>query len=107
MYGLLAGVALFIGSSSIGLIVWFVRLLITSRRWNKRRRCSAVHSKLLDRFTANEDLLAYMQTQAGRNFLESAPIRLPDEPQSMSAPVSRILLSVRRSHPADRNRATL
>ena len=53
-----------------------------------------VHSKLLDRFTANEDLLAYMQTQAGRNFLESAPIRLPDEPQSMSAPVSRILLSV-------------
>jgi hypothetical protein len=53
-----------------------------------------VHSKLLDRFTSNEDLLAYMQTPAGRRFLESAPIPLPDEPRSMSAPFSRILWSV-------------
>jgi hypothetical protein len=53
-----------------------------------------VHSKLLDRFTANEDLLAYMQTPAGRRFLESAPIQLPDEPRSMGAPFSRILWSV-------------
>lgn len=96
MYGLLAGVAAFIAFLIvIGLVVWFVRLVITSRRWNKLSKVQyEVHSKLLDRFTANEDLLAYMQTQAGRNFLESAPIRLPDEPQSMSAPVSRILLSV-------------
>ena len=64
MYGLLAGVALFIGFLIvIGLIVWFVRLVITSRRWNKLSKVQyEVHSKLLDRFTANEDLLAYMQT---------------------------------------------
>ncbi len=53
-----------------------------------------MHSKLLDRFTSNEDLLAYMQTPAGRRFLESAPIQLPDEPRSMNAPFSRILWSV-------------
>jgi hypothetical protein len=75
--------------------VWFIRLLFTSRRWSKLSKVQYdVHSKLLDRFTSNEDLLAYMQTSAGRRFLESAPIRLPDEPQSMAAPFSRILWSV-------------
>jgi hypothetical protein len=53
-----------------------------------------VHSKLLDRFTSNEDLLAYMQTDAGRRFLEAAPLRLPDEPRSLAAPFSRILWSM-------------
>lgn len=96
MYGLLAGVAAFLAFLVVvGVIVWFVRMLITSRRWNKLSKVQyEVHSKLLDRFTSNEDLLAYMQTQAGRNFLESAPIRLPEEPRSMAAPFGRILVSV-------------
>jgi hypothetical protein len=96
MYGLLAGVAAFMAFLVVvGLIVWFIRMLITTRRWNKLSRVQyEVHSKLLDRFTSNEDLLAYMQTTAGRRFLESAPIQLPEEPRSMAAPFSRILWSV-------------
>jgi hypothetical protein len=96
MLGVLAGVAAFIAFLVItGVIVWVVRMIITSRRWNKLSKVQYdVHSKLLDRFTTNEDLLAYMQTPAGRRFLESAPIRLPDEPRSMTAPFSRILWSV-------------
>ena len=96
MFGLLAGVAGFVAFLIItGLIVWFIRMIVTSRRWNKLSKVQYdVHSKLLDRFTSNEDLLAYMQTPAGRRFLENAPIRLPDEPRSMSAPFSRILWSV-------------
>src|SRR5262245_53214995 len=36
MYGLLAGVAAFIAFLVVvGLIVWFIRLVMTSRRWNK------------------------------------------------------------------------
>ena len=67
------------------LVVWFVRMVITSRRWNKLSKVQTeVHSKLLDRFTANEDLLAYMQTQAGRSFLESAPL-----PRRAIRPVAR------------------
>jgi hypothetical protein len=95
MNGLLAGVAAFAAFLVVvGLIVWFVRMLINTRRWNKLSKVQyEVHSKLLDRFTANEDLLAYMQTPAGRRFLESAPIQLPDEPRSMGAPFSRILWS--------------
>jgi hypothetical protein len=96
MFALLAGVAGFVAFLIItGVLVWVIRMIVTSRRWNKVSKVQyEVHSKLLDRFTSNEDLLAYMQTPAGRRFLESAPIPLPDEPRSMSAPFSRILWSV-------------
>jgi hypothetical protein len=96
MLGLLAGVAAFIAFLVVtGVVVWLIRMIVTSRRWNKLSRAQYdVHSKLLDRFTTNEDLLAYMQTPAGRRFLESAPIRLPDEPRSMAAPFTRILWSI-------------
>jgi hypothetical protein len=96
MLGVLAGVAAFIAFLVItGVVVWVIRMIVTSRRWNKLSKVQYdVHSKLLERFTTNEDLLAYMQTPAGRRFLESAPIRLPDEPRTMTAPFSRILWSV-------------
>ncbi len=96
MLGLLAGVGVFIAFLVItSVVVWLIRMIVTSRRWNKLTKAQhEVHSKLLDRFTTNEDLLAYMQTPAGRRFLESAPIRLPDEPRSMAAPFTRILWSI-------------
>jgi hypothetical protein len=53
-----------------------------------------VHTKLLDRFTANDDLLAYIQSPAGSKFLESSPITLDAAPRSLGAPLGRILLSV-------------
>jgi hypothetical protein len=95
-YGVLAGVAGFIAFLVItAILVWVIRTIIASRRWTKISKAQyEVHSKLLDRFTSNEDLLAYMQTSAGRRFLEAAPVRLPDEPRSMAAPFSRILWSV-------------
>lgn len=96
MLEVLAGVAAFIAFLIVtGVVVWVIRMIVTSRRWNKLSKVQYdVHSKLLERFTTNEDLLAYMQTPSGRRFLESAPIRLPDEPRSMTAPFSRILWSV-------------
>ncbi len=95
-YGLLAGIAGFIVFLVItGIFVWAIRMIVSSRRWNKLSKAQyEVHSKLLDRFTSNEDLLAYMQTSAGRRFLEAAPISLPEEPRTMGAPFSRILWSV-------------
>ena len=96
MMALLAGVAAFVGFLvAIGVVVWVIRMIVTSRRWNKVSKVQYdVHNKLLDRFTTNEDLLAYMQTAAGRRFLESAPLSLPDEPRSIGAPFTRILWSI-------------
>jgi hypothetical protein len=78
-----------------GVLTWLVRTLLEHRRWSRISKVQAeVHNKLMDRFTANEDLLAYIQTPAGKRFLESAPIALDGAPRAVSAPVGRILSSV-------------
>ncbi|HEX2310785.1 MAG TPA: hypothetical protein VHH91_08720, partial [Vicinamibacterales bacterium] len=67
----------FVISVITGVLVWLVRTLVDYRRWLRLTRIQTeTHSKLLDRLTSQEDLLAYMQTPAGRRFLESAPIAL-------------------------------
>jgi len=76
-----------------GGVFWLAKSLIEHRRWSRLSKIQTdVHNKLLDRFTSNEDLLAYIQTPAGKKFLESAPIPL-DSPKSISAPFGRILWS--------------
>ncbi len=78
-----------------GVLIWLVRTVIDHRRWNRVSTVQAeVHNKLMDRFTANEDLLAYIQTPAGKRFLESAPVSLDAGPRAVSAPIGRILWSV-------------
>jgi hypothetical protein len=74
--------------------VWLIRTIIEQRRWSRLSRVQTeVHNKLLDRFASNEDLLAYMQTPAGKRFFESAPIPLDAGPRPVSAPIGRILWS--------------
>jgi hypothetical protein len=78
-----------------GVVVWIIRTIIDSRRWNRVSKTQAeVHTKLLERFSSNEDLLAYIQTPVGRRFLESGPTPLPEDARPIGAPFSRILLSV-------------
>ena len=75
---------------------WFVRTLVDYRRWHRLSRVQAeTHTKLLDRFTANDELLAYVQSPAGSKFLQSAPITLDSGvgTRALSAPFGRILLS--------------
>src|SRR4029453_3316852 len=73
--------------------LWLIKTLVDQRRWARLSKIQTdVHTKILDRFSSNEDLLAYIQTPAGRKFLESAPINV-DAPRAMSAPLGRILWS--------------
>jgi hypothetical protein len=89
-------VAALIGFSvAIGVLVWLTRTIIDYRRWNRLAKVQTdVHTKILDRFTANDDLLAYIQSPAGSKFLESSPIKLDAGPRSVGAPLARILWSV-------------
>jgi predicted naringenin-chalcone synthase len=74
-------------------VIWLIKNFIDYRRWTRLSRIQTdVHNKLMDRFTSNEDLMAYIQTPAGRRFLESTPISM-DTPRSLSAPLGRILWS--------------
>ena len=92
----LDGVGAFLGfGMGIGLLVWLIRTLVDYRRWNRLTRTQTeFHTKLMDRFTASNDLLAYIQSPAGSRFLQSTPITLDAAPRSMGAPLGRILWSV-------------
>ena len=92
----LTGLTIFVGlSMAIGLLVWLTRTIIDYRRWSRLAKVQTdVHTKILDRFTANDDLLAYIQSPAGSKFLESSPIKLDAGPRSVGAPLARILWSV-------------
>ena len=76
--------------------VWLIRLLLDYRKWLRLSKTQTeVHTKLLDRFASNDDLLAYIDMLSGRRFLDSAPITLDSEPaRTISAPINRILWSV-------------
>jgi hypothetical protein len=79
----------------IGTLLWLIKTFIDQRRWLRVARTqSEVHGKLLDRLANNEDLLAYIQTSAGRRFLESGPLVTEADPRPATAPLSRILLSL-------------
>jgi hypothetical protein len=92
----LNGLGIFAGFGlAVGLLVWLIRTLVDYRRWSRLAKVQTdAHTKLLDRFTANEDLLAYIQSPAGAKFLESSPISLDAAPRSVGAPLARILWSV-------------
>jgi hypothetical protein len=94
--GILAGLA---GMTAfviiLSTIVWLTKTLIDHRRWNRLSKIQAeVHTKLMDRFSSNEELLTYVQTPTGRRFLESGPSPLPEVGPAMGAPFTRILWSV-------------
>jgi hypothetical protein len=78
-----------------GLSAWGLKTFIDHRRWLRVSKLQTdTHSKLLDRLTSNEDLLAYVQSEAGRQFLDGAPLPTAPKPHAISAPISRILWSV-------------
>jgi hypothetical protein len=90
--------SLSVGTMFLGLGLgfgWLVRTALDHRRWQRVSRVQVeTHSKLLDRMTSSEDLRSYMESKAGRQFLESAPIALDGRTSPMAAPVSRILWSM-------------
>jgi hypothetical protein len=85
----IGAVMLAIGSG----IIWLIRTLVEYRRWSRLSKIqNEVHNKLLDRFASNQELLAYIETPAGKRFLESAPIPV-ESPRAIGAPLGRILWS--------------
>jgi hypothetical protein len=94
---LLGGMAgFFLFTAVIGVFAWLVRAVIQHRRWLKASQVQAdVHTKLMERMTSNEELLAYVQSPAGRRFLESAPIQPDmDSAPNISAPIGPIIWSM-------------
>lgn len=80
-----------------GMFAWLVKTVLNHRRWLRASRIQTeVHNKLLDRFAGTDDLATYVQSAAGRRFLEAAPIPVDAgaTEQPIAAPLNRILWSV-------------
>jgi hypothetical protein len=76
-------------------LAWIIRTMAENRRWTKVFTLqSEVHGKLIDRFASNQELLGYMETDAGKRFLEAAPIATEAESRRMPNLVSRMIATL-------------
>jgi len=80
-------------------LAWLIRAGIEHRRWLRATKIQVdAHTKIVDRLSSNDDLLAYMQSATGQQFL-SASLGVPAPaaaaaPLAVGAPFNRILWSV-------------
>jgi len=65
-------VALIAIPSLFGWIAWLI--FTTIRRYRTSRLQAELHTRMLEKFSSSQDLLAYAQTDAGKRFLESLAI---------------------------------
>ena len=96
--GVFEGLELLIGiMTGILTLAWLARAAIDHRRWLRATKIQVdAHTKIVDRLSSNEDLLAYMQSPTGQRFL-SASLGVPAAgaaPTAVGAPFNRILWSV-------------
>jgi hypothetical protein len=91
----------FLGAFSVFCVIMFalfglIKYIVEYRRWHRVYKVNSdIHNRILERFGSNEELLAYVDSPAGRRFLEATPLSPGAPPaRNVSAPYGRILLSV-------------
>jgi len=77
----------------LGAVLWLTRQFLENRRWSRIFKLqSDVHARLIEKFGTTQELAAYMETEAGKRFLEAAPIPIGMEnDQRMPNIVARVL----------------
>ena len=77
-------------------VIWLIRTAIEHRRWQRSMRAQTeLNTKLIDRFSSREELLAYLQSPAGKTLIEPASLpQASPRPMPMNAPLSRIFWSL-------------
>ena len=86
--------ALIVFLTVVATITWIIRTVMEHRKWQRMSKTHVdTHTRLMERMTSNEDLIAYMQSPAGQRFLNAAPIPV-EGGRSLAAPFGRILWSI-------------
>ena len=58
-------------------LLWILRVVLETKRWNRTSAVQAeMHKHLLEKFSSNQELLAYMESEAGRRFTAAIPNQL-------------------------------
>ena len=53
---------------------WIIRIFVDSRRWNRTfKQQSEIHGRLIEKLGTSQELVAYMETEAGKRFLMASP----------------------------------
>jgi len=85
------GAVTFVGAF-IGFLVWLVRTALDHRRWLRQTKTQVeVHTKVLDRLSSHDDLVAYIQSPSGRRFLDAAAIDVSGPAQPTTAALTRVM----------------
>ncbi len=72
--------------------VWVMRLVMENRRWSRTFTIqNEVHGRIIDKFASTQELAGYMESEAGKRFLEAAPIPLNAAQDPMPNAVARVL----------------
>jgi len=75
-------------------VVFLVKTVVDHRRWQRAMKAQAdLHTKLIDRFAASDELLAHLQSPQGK-VLTDAPSMPPAATRAMDAPLGRIFWSL-------------
>jgi len=63
-----------------GGFIWLLQFMLAQLRWKRTFNTQTeIYNKLLDRFSSNEDMLAYVRSESGKRFLEAATLPLHGE----------------------------
>jgi hypothetical protein len=58
-----------------GAFVWIIYIFVQSRRWSRTfKQQSEIHGRLIEKLGTGPDLVAYMETEAGKRFLTASPM---------------------------------
>src|SRR5687767_11668774 len=69
-----AGVVLIVMTITAG-VIFLVRTVVEHRRWQRATKAQAdLNNKLIDRFAASDELLAYLQSPQGRVLTDAPPL---------------------------------
>jgi hypothetical protein len=76
-----------------GAFVWIFYIVFQSIRWNRTfKQQSEIHARLIDKFSSSQDLAAYMETEAGKQFLSTSAFASgPQAAPRMPNAVARVL----------------
>lgn len=76
-------------------IVFLLKTMAEQFRWQRAWRAqAALNTKLVDRFASSDELLAYLQSPAGRALTEMPVLPQARVPRGMTAPLGRIFWSM-------------
>ena len=78
----------------LGAVTWLLQMFMANRRWQRVFKTQMdVHSKLIERFGTSQELVQYMESEAGKRFLEAAPIPVNFEgDQKVPNIIGRVLM---------------